>query len=225
MLIRLRRDPTTTSPTGFKKPKPRSPTRPAAISSRLTAPTAASAAKLHGEEAAKVARKPSTATRPASRPAVPRSSRPSLAPAASTNKRPESRTSTAGGGSSFLDRMARPTAASASKIHGKPTSPPHKAPAKSSILQKGKKKVEEVATKAKEAVTSNGHADEPPKSEPAKSTGAPTEGLEEPAAPAPEPVIQEAEQAEPIKAQSPVPEGESSAMELQTPNFQGEAVR
>jgi hypothetical protein len=55
----------------------------------------------------------------------------------------------------------RPTAASAQKTHDKPASPPRrgtKAPV--SALQKGKKKVEEVAAKAKDAVTSNGHHSE-----------------------------------------------------------------
>ncbi|KAJ4340236.1 hypothetical protein N0V95_007556 [Ascochyta clinopodiicola] len=220
------KDPTTTSPTGLKKPKPRSPTRPVGISSRLTAPTAASAAKLQGEEAQKVTRKPSTATRPSTKPAATRSSRPSVAPSASTNKRPESRASTTGAGPSFLERLARPTAASASKVHDKPTSPPRKGPAKPSILQKGKKKVEEVATKAKEAVTTNGHADEPAKTEPNHGTSAHTEVAEETAAePVPEPVTEKADEAEPVKSETPVPEGETSAMELQTPNFQGEAVR
>jgi hypothetical protein len=52
----------------------------------------------------------------------------------------------------------RPTAASAQKTHDKPASPPRtstKAPV--SALQKGKKKVEEVAAKAKDDLTSNGH--------------------------------------------------------------------
>lgn len=57
--------------------------------------------------------------------------------------------------------MMRPTAASASKTHDKPSSPPHKSTkAPVSALQKGKKKVEEVAAKAKDAVTTNGHHDE-----------------------------------------------------------------
>lgn len=52
----------------------------------------------------------------------------------------------------------RPTAASASKTHDKPASPPRKSTkAPVSALQKGKKKVEEVAAKAKDAITSNGH--------------------------------------------------------------------
>ncbi|KAF3039092.1 hypothetical protein E8E11_001066 [Didymella keratinophila] len=212
------KDPT--SPPAFKKPKPKSPTRPVGLPSRLTAPTAASAAKLQGEEAAKVTRKPSTTTRPASRPPTTRPSRPSVAPSAATSKRPESRTSTVGGAKpGFLERMSRPTAASASKVHEKPTSPPRKAPAKTSVLQKGKKKVEEIAAKAKEAVTSNSHTDEAAKTEGANSTEAheelPTEAALEPVD---EPV-------EPVKAETPVPEGESSTLELQTPNFQGEAVR
>lgn len=228
ILTHRHREPTATSPPAIKKPKARSPTRPVALNSRLTAPTAASAAKLQGEEA-KVVRKPSTATRPAAKPAAAKPSRPSVAPNASTNKRPESRTSTAGAKPSFLERMSRPTAASASKVHEKPTSPPRKAPAKSNILQKGKKKVEEVAAKAKEAVTSNGHADEPAKTEPTDGSSAHVESSEKPA---PEEVsTTESEtaaendvQIEPTKAETPVPEGNPSAVELQTPNSQGEAV-
>jgi hypothetical protein len=58
--------------------------------------------------------------------------------------------------------MMRPTAASASKLHDKPVSPPRKSGTKApvSALQKGKKKVEEVVSKAKDAVTSNGHSAE-----------------------------------------------------------------
>lgn len=215
------RDPT--SPPAFKKPKPKSPTRPVGLPSRLTAPTAASAAKLQGEEAAKVTRKPSTATRPASRPPTTRPSRPSVAPSVAANKRPESRTSTVGGAKpGFLERMSRPTAASASKVHEKPTSPPRKAPAKTSVLQKGKKKVEEVAAKAKEAVTSNGHTDETAKTEGANGTEAHQEASELPT----EADVERADEpVEPVKAETPVPEGELSALELQTPNFQDEAVR
>jgi hypothetical protein len=55
----------------------------------------------------------------------------------------------------------RPTAASSSKTHDKPASPPRKGTkAPVSVIQKGKKKVEEVAAKAKDAVTSNGHHSE-----------------------------------------------------------------
>ena len=97
--------------------------------------------------------------------------------------------------------------------------------------------MEEVATKAKEAVTANGHADEPTKAEPTDDTGASTEqpvaepASESAAEPVTEPVAEKAAQVEPveaetpIKAETPVPEGESSTMELQTPHFQGEAVR
>jgi hypothetical protein len=58
--------------------------------------------------------------------------------------------------------MMRPTAASANKLHDKPASPPRKGTkAPVSAIQKGKKKVEEVAAKAKEALTTNGdHAEE-----------------------------------------------------------------
>lgn len=228
-LIHSNREPIATSPPALKKPKARSPTRPVTLNSRLTAPTAASAAKLHGEEA-KITRKPSTATRPATKPATTKPSRPSVAPTASTNKRPESRTSTVGAKPGFLERMSRPTAASASKVHEKPTSPPRKAPAKSNILQKGKKKVEDVAAKAKEAVAPNGHADEHTKTEPTNGTSAHAEATEASAPEdatksTPEPVAEKADQSESVQAETPVPEADSSAMELQTPNFQGEAVR
>jgi hypothetical protein len=57
--------------------------------------------------------------------------------------------------------MMRPTTASASKTHDKPASPPRKSTkAPVSAIQKGKKKVEEVAAKAKDSITSNGHHDE-----------------------------------------------------------------
>jgi hypothetical protein len=55
----------------------------------------------------------------------------------------------------------RPTAASASKTHEKPASPPRKSTkAPVGAIQKGKKKIEEVAAKAKDAVTSNSHEGE-----------------------------------------------------------------
>lgn len=160
---------TTTSPGGFVKPKPRSPTRPVRLPSHLTAPTAASAAK-HGEEAAaqKPARKPSTASRPAPKAPAPaaktQSSRTSLAPSTAAPKRPASRASTAAGASDgFLARMMRPTASSSSKTHDKPASPPRRGAAATKVptkpkapeglATKAKKKVEDVATKAKEVVT------------------------------------------------------------------------
>lgn len=82
--------------------------------------------------------------------------------------------------------------------------------------------MEEVATKAKEAVTSNGHADEATKTEGANGTDAHQEASDLSTEADLEPVD---EPVEPAKAETPVLEGESSALELQTPNFQGEAVR
>ncbi|KAF2738369.1 hypothetical protein EJ04DRAFT_509545 [Polyplosphaeria fusca] len=221
---------TSTSPGGFKKPRPKSPTRPVRLPSHLTAPTASSKAK-HEEEQQKVARRPSTATRTAPKPAptAHKPSRQSLAPssASTTTQRPESRTSTKGApGASFLERMQRPTAASQKKVHEKLASPPRKgssaqASSKSrtgqeSVIAKGKKKMSEVASKAKEAVT-NGHGEDEAHAEP-----------EEPADPA-------ATNGTPVDAQAPeepVPTGqdtpeqvESSAVELQTPNFEGQAIR
>ncbi|OAG10566.1 uncharacterized protein CC84DRAFT_489393 [Paraphaeosphaeria sporulosa] len=154
---------------GFVKPKPRSPTRPVRLPSHLTAPTASSAAK-HGEEAAeqKPARKPSTVPRPAPKAAAPAAKKPapraSLAP---STARPASRASTAAGASDgFLARMMRPTASSASKTHDKPESPPRqrttakattKPKAPEGLATKAKKKVEEVAAKAKDVVTNGNH--------------------------------------------------------------------
>ena len=107
-------------------------------------------------------------------------------------------------------------------MHEKPASPPRKAPAKTSILQKGKKKVEEVAAKAKEVVTTDSHADESTKTEPTDGINADIEQVEKPVA---EPVAEKMDESESPRVETPAPEGESSAMELQTPNFQGEAVR
>ncbi|KAG9187648.1 hypothetical protein G6011_05519 [Alternaria panax] len=237
-----------TSPTGFKKPAPKSPTRPVGLPSRLTAPTAASAAK-HGEEP-KVTRKPSTTTRAVPpKAAAPKTSRASLAPSAP--KRPESRTSTTSAASKggFLERMMRPTAASSSKTHDKPhekaSSPPRKAPvaSKPSTLQKGKK-VEEVAAKAKEVVT-NGHSEEhKTEDEPAKEPEHPEQTSEESTVvetseestvvetPEESTVVETPEEStvvetshEPEKAATPVPDVESSVAEIQTPNFQEETIR
>ncbi|KAF1974270.1 hypothetical protein BU23DRAFT_567480 [Bimuria novae-zelandiae CBS 107.79] len=191
------KDSTTTSPSGFKKPRPRSPTRPVRLPSHLTAPTASYAAK-HGEEAAaqKLARKPSTVSKPAPRASAPvakkQPSRASLAPSTAAAKRPESRTSTtAGAGEGFLARMMRPTASSASKTHDKPTSPPRreaaaKPSAKPGLVTKTKKKVQEVADKAKDVVT-NGHHEE--KHDSSEST-------------VPEPVAEGGAEAEPVPSES-----------------------
>jgi hypothetical protein len=121
--------------------------------------------------------------------------------------------------------MMRPTAASSSKTHDKPhekaSSPPRKAPAasKPSTLQKGKKKVEEVAAKAKELVT-NGHSEEhTTEDEPAKESEHPEEIPEEATA------EETSHEPEPEKAATPVQDVESSVAEIQTPNFQEETIR
>ena len=121
--------------------------------------------------------------------------------------------------------MMRPTAASASKTHEKPASPPRKAPAKapaSSALHKGKKKVEEVASKAKAAVT-NGHDDEQkenshPADDNAAKASSPTDQVTEPA-------TANGASETPVKAGTPMQDADSSAAELQTPHFQGETIR
>ncbi|CAE7207238.1 hypothetical protein PTNB73_07472 [Pyrenophora teres f. teres] len=229
-----------TSPTGFKKPAPKSPTRPVGLPSRLTAPTAASAAK-HGEEQA--AKKPATTARPATKIAAPKASRSSIAPSATTaTKRPESRTSTTSSApkGGFLERMMRPTAASSSKTHekphekpqDKPASPPSKAAAgsKPSTLQKGKKKVEEVAAKVKDAVT-NGHDDEHKAEDEHKSEGEAVKESDTTEQAAERATVEETPQ-EPAKAATPVQDVESSTestepatAELQTPTAEAETVR
>jgi hypothetical protein len=240
------KDTTTTSPGGFKKPKPKSPTRPVRLPSHLTAPTASFAAK-HGEEAAaqKVVRKPSTTTRPAPKaaPAAKKQpSRASLAPSTAPVKRPESRTSTQGGaGEGFLARMMRPTASSASKTLDKPQSPPRKtaaskAPVKpkghEGVVAKGKKKVEEVAEKVKDAVT-NGHSEE--KTNGNAEDKADTNGHDgEKAGPAEtsdvqpaqsEPVADGGAVKEPERVATPTQTTDSSTVEIQTPNFEGQTIR
>ncbi|KAF2032305.1 hypothetical protein EK21DRAFT_99170 [Setomelanomma holmii] len=212
--------PASSSASGFKKPAPKSPTRPVKLPAHLTAPTAASAAK-HGEEE-KVTRKPSTTTRPKTTAPGTRSSRPSIAPSTTAAKRPDSRASTTGGApkGDFLSRMMRPTAASASKTHDKPDSPPRKGTkAPVSALQKGKKKIEEVASKAKEAVTTNGHSTEAHGDKGSTNKDVPEaddSGHTEAGAVAPE---------EPSKTQDPVQEHDTSVAEIQTPQFSGETVR
>lgn len=108
----------------------------------------------------------------------------------------------------------RPTTASASKTHDKPASPPHKAPAKPGVVQKGKQKVEEVAAKAKDAVT-NGHHEE---SHDAEENGA---RASEPKEVNTDGIVAD----DHPKPATPVQEADSSVAELQTPHFDGEAVR
>ncbi|CAK4033460.1 Hypothetical predicted protein [Lecanosticta acicola] len=116
---------------GATKPKPRDVTKPADISSRLTAPTAASRARLESNSASSSNAKPTPSSTATSRPKPSASARPT--PRSSLAGRPESRGSQAPKKSapvdgSFLERMTRPTAASANKTHEKPEvkSPPRK---------------------------------------------------------------------------------------------------
>ncbi|KAK7544458.1 uncharacterized protein J3D65DRAFT_663707 [Phyllosticta citribraziliensis] len=158
---------------GTAKPRPKSPTRPAKVPSRLTQPTAASAIKRDEDKKATsstTARKPATTvprapavaskTTTAAAAKKPATSRPPPASSSST-KRPESRTSrTSVGGKApddFLARMMRPTAASASKTHEKTDvkSPPRRNPVPKPKQANGeaskvKRKVVEGAEKAKD---------------------------------------------------------------------------
>lgn len=217
----------TTSPSGFKKPRPKSPTRPVRLPSHLTAPTASSAAKHEEDGGQKLGRKPSTATRPVAPKAAPaarkQASRASLAPStsAAAPKRPVSQASTRGGADDgFLARMMRPTASSASKNHDKPASPPRRAAStraatkpKEGVVAKGKKKVGEVVTKAKEAVT-NGHSEEQPQSqEQAASSDIESQNAAE-----------SAQVAEPEREATPAEQVEPSVVELQTPQFNTEQM-
>jgi hypothetical protein len=121
--------------------------------------------------------------------------------------------------------MMRPTASSSSKTHEKPASPPRrgpsvKAPAKAKpdpdTVAKGKEKVKEVVAKAKDAVATNGHSEEHQAEtvEPDISNGGAGEAAEEPTKPT-----------EPVRESTPTDQVESSAVELQTPNFEGQEIR
>ncbi|KAF2271180.1 hypothetical protein CC78DRAFT_528094 [Lojkania enalia] len=215
---------TTTSPSGFKKPRPKSPTRPIRLPSHLTAPTASSAAK-HEEDGQKLARKPSTVSRPTAPKTAPTArkqpSRASLVPSsASTTKRPESRNSTRGApDESFLARMMRPTTSSASKTHEKVSSPPRRGasvrvsakpkPGEGSTVAKGKAKVSEAVSKTKETVT-NGHGEhaDPAPAEPTTSNGT-------------------AEETQTLldREATPTEQVESSVAEIQTPSFEEQVIR
>lgn len=119
--------------------------------------------------------------------------------------------------------MMRPTAASSSKTHDKPhekpSSPPRKAPAASKIgtLQKGKKKAEEVVSKARAVVTNGNSEEHKDGDEPAKESEHGDRTTEEPIANEPTHESQ--------KPATPVQEVDSSVAELQTPNFPEETVR
>ncbi|KAG9669417.1 hypothetical protein KCU99_g6692, partial [Aureobasidium melanogenum] len=120
-----------------KPTRPRSPTRPTKVSSHLTAPTAASAARQDPQpsKASVSVSKPAVVNRPQARaPAATTkpAARSSLASTSSVPKKTESKPSSASKGpdDSFLARMMRPTASSASKVHDKNEvkSPPKRTP-------------------------------------------------------------------------------------------------
>lgn len=119
----------------------------------------------------------------------------------------------------------RPTAASASKTHEKPVSPPRKASAKapaSNALHKGKKKVEEIASKAKAAVTSEHDDEQKENSHPADDDAAKASSTADQVI---EPATANGAAETAIEAATPIQEADSSAAELQTPHFQGETLR
>ena len=137
--------PLHTSPsTGFHKPKPKSPTRPAKLPASMTAPTASSLSKVATAVApSRQSLAPTTKTISRSRshaslsqkqelrhkPSKLESDRPALGrPSTSTLKKHPSRQSlpkqTAPADESFLARMMRPTTSSASKTTEKIITPP-----------------------------------------------------------------------------------------------------
>ena len=138
-----------TSGTGFQKPKPKSPTRPAKLPSSLLAPTASSISKVAGaenntttqkrrESHGSLAQNKVTAQsklRGESLKHTTSHNRPSVGPPPSSaaHKKPTTST-TKPTGDSFLERMMRPTAASANKAvnHDTHPSPPKPAVAKTS---------------------------------------------------------------------------------------------
>ncbi|KAH7406095.1 hypothetical protein DE146DRAFT_650742 [Phaeosphaeria sp. MPI-PUGE-AT-0046c] len=108
--------------------------------------------------------------------------------------------------------MMRPTTASASKTHDKPPSPPRKSTkAPTSVIQKGKKKVEEVAAKAKDAITSNGHDAEDHASDGTPAVGEAAEHRKSESTETEPPAA-----VEPTPAEAPAHEAESTVVEPQT---------
>ncbi|KXT07337.1 hypothetical protein AC578_517 [Pseudocercospora eumusae] len=99
------------------KPKPRETTTPLNISSRLTAPTAASRAK---HEAPAAPEPKSTATRARSTASTRATPRPSLGRPQSRTSEHEARKSGTPVSGSFLERMTRPTAASSGRTQKEP---------------------------------------------------------------------------------------------------------
>jgi len=140
-----------------------------------------------------------------------------------------------------LARMMRPTAASASKTLDKPQSPPAKSatgrlPPKpkgqEGVVAKGKKKVEHVAEKVKDAIT-NGHGEEDTNGNTEenadmnghdgdKAASAETADLQPIQS---ESVAEGGAVEEPERAATPVETTDSSTVEIQTPNFEGQTIR
>ncbi|OCK83466.1 hypothetical protein K432DRAFT_347006 [Lepidopterella palustris CBS 459.81] len=227
-----------TSPPTFRKPRPKSPTRPVRLPSHLVAPTASSAAK-HDDGSAQqtLTRKPSTISRDRAalaKPAGPirkQPSRSSLPPQLA--KRPESRQSMGAPDESFLTRMMRPTAASASKTHDKVNSPPRRTASikpkngHDGLAPKSRQKAGEAAAKAKDKVTSNGTGEENHHEE-----AGPAELTEPAAAPAASADRNKTEVGEQSDIQAPhettpLEQAESSRPGdlLQSPHSEGQAVR
>jgi hypothetical protein len=216
-------NPVTTSP--FRKPRPKSPTRPVRLPSHLTAPTASYAAKHEdgstapqtlSRKSSNISRDRNAALKPAATVKV-QPSRVSLP--AQITKRPESRQSLKGPDEGFLARMMRPTASSASKTHEKVNSPPRRTASvkpktgHEGLAAKGKRKLAEGASKAKEAVTNGNNERHDDDAEPAEHADneETVAGHEEPGR-EPTPVTQTEEAA---------PVGDI----LQTPNFEGQTIR
>ncbi|CAC9892352.1 unnamed protein product [Aureobasidium pullulans] len=132
-----------------KPTRPRSPTRPIKVSSHLTAPTAASAARQDNQSSkpSVSVSKPAVNSRPQPRApaaATKPTARSSIASTSNPPKKTESKPaiSSKGTDDSFLARMMRPTASSASKAHEKTEakSPPKRTPSviRSKIAPKAK---------------------------------------------------------------------------------------
>ena len=158
-----KRAPTTSKgPAAVSKPRPKSPTHPVRLPSSLTAPTAASAAKVGGVPPSRspsrasapvsnVARKPLARTTKASS-VAPKSSttsstatrtkpsRTSLPSSVQTTEQPKTRGSNPKPAEGFLERMMRPTQSSSSKSHEKVEL---KTPPKKSAPFKPRRKSEE----------------------------------------------------------------------------------
>lgn len=134
-------DKATASSTGFVKPRPKSPTRPARLPAAATAATTSSAAKHDGEEAKVPTRSPSRQSNvsgPSSRriDSLSKQSRTARASLPANSRQPDkpkpkaraSLAPNAASSGNFLERMMRPTQSSSQKVHEKvePKSPPRR---------------------------------------------------------------------------------------------------